>query len=514
MWNPKLILGGPGCGKTTRLLEIVESEMAAGVGPAEIAFVTFTKAGANEGRRRAAQKFGFDEKRDLPHFRTIHSMAYDQLDIARDEVMGPRDWQEFSELVGYNLTGYFEKDGAIIFGGKEKNGDAMLRIIDFAATTGMSLEMAWHHLGDAIDWHILKHFADTFAQYKRDSGKLDFTDMVSRYATEGNPIDGIRVAAIDEAQDLTHIQWLAVKRAFSNVERLYIVGDDDQAIYKWAGADIDTFLGISNEPEILLSSHRLPRTIHRFGQLIAGRINKRFEKPYRPRDAEGRVEFHQQPESVDLSNGRWLLLARNSYHLERLESQVRDSGYTYATRHISAVVGAHVEAMFLWERIRSGKQKSLTSREVRLITKSLGRPIPAIKERAIFTPAQIGIKGDLDPWYDALLGIDQVKRQYYAACLRSKEKLREELVDGVRPVFKPRIRIETIHGVKGAEEDNVLVLTDMTAKTQAGYELDPDAEHRVFYVAVTRAKETLHIIAPQGDRYYDMPLLDNSAKAS
>lgn len=506
MWNPKLILGGPGCGKTTKLLEIVQAEMASGVGPAEIAFVTFTKAGAGEGRSRAADKFGFDAKRDLPHFRTIHSMAYDQLKISRDEVMGSRDWAEFAELVGYNLTGFFERDGAVIFGGKEKNGDAMLRIIDFAATTGLTLEAAWHHLGEAIDWHILKHFSDTFIRFKSDTGKLDFTDMVARYASEGKPIAGVRVAAIDEAQDLTHIQWQAVRRAFSEVERLYIVGDDDQAIYKWAGADIDTFLKISSEPEILLHSHRLPHRIHQYAQLIAGRIAKRFNKPYLPRDGQGRVEFHQQPESVDLSSGRWLLLARNSFHLERLESQVRDSGYTYTTRHISAVVATHVEAMFLWEKIRSGKQKTLTSREVRLITKMLGRPIPAIKDRGTFTPAEVGIKGDLPVWHEALLGIEGEKRQYYTACLRSKEKLRSDaLPDGTRPPFKPRIRIETIHGVKGAEEDNVLVLSDMTNKTMRGYELDPDAEHRVFYVAVTRAKESLHIIAPQGDRYYEMP---------
>lgn len=508
MWNPKLILGGPGCGKTTKLLQIVEDEMASGIGPAEIAFVTFTKAGAGEGKRRAAKKFGFDEKKDLPHFRTIHSMAYDQLHIARDEVMSPTDWREFASVVGYNLTGYFERDGAVVIGGRDKIGDIMLRIIDYASTTGRSLEAAWHDLGEAVDWFQLKQFSEAFRLFKSDAGKLDFTDMVSRYASEGKPIEGIRVAAIDEAQDLTYVQWQAVRKAFANVERLYIVGDDDQAIYKWAGADVDSFLELSTTPEILLGSHRLPRTIHRFAQLIAGRITKRFTKPYQPRDAEGRIEFHQQSESVDLSSGRWLLLARNSYHLERLVAQVRDSGYTYQHRHVSAVTGAHVEAMYLWERLRSGKQTDLSAREVRLIAKSLGRPIPAIKEKGKFHPSIAGVPTSALPvWHEALVGIDFEKREYYTACLRSKEKLRGELdpATGKREDFKPRIRIETIHGVKGAEEDNVLVMTDMTAKSHRGYELDPDSEHRVFYVAVTRAKESLHIVAPQGDRYYEMP---------
>ena len=61
----------------------------------------------------------------------------------------------------------------------------------------------------------------------------------------------------------------------------------------------------------------------------------------------------------------------------------------------------------------------------------------------------------------------------------------------------PRVRIETIHGAKGAEAEHVLLLTDLTYRTYAGYMLDPDSEHRVFYVGVTRASETLNLVAPR-----------------
>ena len=57
--------------------------------------------------------------------------------------------------------------------------------------------------------------------------------------------------------------------------------------------------------------------------------------------------------------------------------------------------------------------------------------------------------------------------------------------------------METIHGVKGAQADNVLLLLDYSRRTANGFNLNPDHEHRVFYVGVTRAYHSLHIIRPQ-----------------
>ncbi len=59
------------------------------------------------------------------------------------------------------------------------------------------------------------------------------------------------------------------------------------------------------------------------------------------------------------------------------------------------------------------------------------------------------------------------------------------------------MRIETIHGAKGLEAQNVLLLTDLNARVQRGMERDPDAENRVLYVAVTRAREALYLVMPQ-----------------
>lgn len=65
-----------------------------------------------------------------------------------------------------------------------------------------------------------------------------------------------------------------------------------------------------------------------------------------------------------------------------------------------------------------------------------------------------------------------------------------------------RIKVSTIHGAKGAEADNVILYTDVSPATYE--QLDSDAEHRVWYVAVTRTRKNLFIIQPQTDTFYDL----------
>ena len=96
-------------------------------------------------------------------------------------------------------------------------------------------------------------------------------------------------------------------------------------------------------------------------------------------------------------------------------------------------------------------------------------------------------------WHEALTRIPLEDRETYIAMLRRGESL-------TKP---PRVNINTIHAVKGGEADNVLLLSDMTYRTAEGYNVNPDNEHRVFYVGVTRAKKTLHIIEQQESAGYN-----------
>ena len=61
----------------------------------------------------------------------------------------------------------------------------------------------------------------------------------------------------------------------------------------------------------------------------------------------------------------------------------------------------------------------------------------------------------------------------------------------------PRILLSTIHGVKGGEAENVVLLTDLSRNTQKNMDRFPDDENRLFYVGATRTKDHLHIIKPK-----------------
>jgi len=64
---------------------------------------------------------------------------------------------------------------------------------------------------------------------------------------------------------------------------------------------------------------------------------------------------------------------------------------------------------------------------------------------------------------------------------------------------EPRIKLSTIHSAKGGEEDNVVLLTDLTYNTKKSYDKNQDDETRLFYVGATRTREHLHIIRPKDD---------------
>ena len=78
--------------------------------------------------------------------------------------------------------------------------------------------------------------------------------------------------------------------------------------------------------------------------------------------------------------------------------------------------------------------------------------------------------------------------EFDIAYLRRLERIGEDIKG------EPRIRVSTIHQAKGGECDNVVVLLDLGKLVYRAYVKNPDDEHRVFYVAFTRAKENLYIV--------------------
>ena len=100
--------------------------------------------------------------------------------------------------------------------------------------------------------------------------------------------------------------------------------------------------------------------------------------------------------------------------------------------------------------------------------------------------AYYGLKND-DVWFEAFDAAPNRDVQYLRKMRKNGEKLNEA----------PRITLSTIHGAKGGECENVVLLTDLSLNTMKSYEQNPDDENRLFYVGATRTKEHLHVVEPK-----------------
>ena len=490
----ELIFGPPGTGKTTELLRIMEEEMSQGIEPGRIAFVSFTKKAAEEAAERAMSKFDFD-RNDLPYFRTLHSLAFREMSLGRADVMQGNNYRELCGSLGLSYAGK-EPDEEMPIG----TGDSYVFADQLARNMLISTREWWQRFGGELDWWILELYTSGLQQYKRDSNLVDFTDMLEGAMASGVAID-VDVAIIDEAQDLTPLQWQMVSSILRNAKRTYIAGDDDQAIYHWAGADVDKFIHYkASTSRVLGRSYRLPQNIFDIGNRISQRIHDRVAKQWHPNSPGGEVYQHAFLEGAPIHEGNWLLLARNKYLLQSLEHLARDAGVHYQSVGGSSINRPHLQAILDWGHLRKGgavpvdRVKAIYNYMVGCVDHG-HRTLPGVKGQ--LTLAQLKAEHGLlseGIWHEVLAKIPLQKREYYITLLRK----------GIKLTSQPTVTISTIHGVKGGEADNVLLLTDMAYKSHKGLQEQPDHEHRVFYVGATRARKTLHIILPQGENYYEI----------
>jgi superfamily I DNA/RNA helicase len=477
-----LVLGGPGSGKTRHLLKVVEDALRRGVPPEEIAFCSFTRAAVGEARTRACEQFGL-QPRDLPYFRTLHSLSFRELSASKGDIVDEGHLAELAEVTGELFSPASNRPGVGEGPAMGRNADPLLTLDHYARTTRTGLRRAWEDHGGEIEWFRLKRFSDAYATYKAERDLMDFTDLLEHYVSSDRPPVPVSVAVLDEAQDLSLLQHAVAEKAFANTQELWVGADDDQAIHHWAGAAEGYLEAQPYDREVLPLSHRLPSNIFDLSQGVAKRISRRFEKPQGCSRRGGLVEWVASVDEVDLASGTWLLLARTRAQLEAHVQLAREQGVVYRTREEVSVNPRHVRAILAYENLRAGRRVSGDLAAEALLAAGVRRQFD---EASSYTAAELQF--DVTPiWHDALIRIPLDDREYYLACLRRGEKLTDP----------PRVRIETIHGAKGLESESAVLLTDMTYRTYRGYELDPDSEMRVLFVGLTRASDHLVLVAPQ-----------------
>jgi superfamily I DNA/RNA helicase len=482
----ELILGPPGTGKTTTLLNIVRDAIARGIPPEKIAYLAFTRKAAYEAQERAMVQFNFDENR-FPYFRTLHSLAFKELGMQRDEVMTNAHYRRFGKALGVEFRGIYDEDLGLHTG--DGLGDKCSRLEALARVGIRTIEDQYNitQVND-LTLHAVKQYHHSLMKYKKENGLYDFTDMLESYESS-LPID---ICIIDEAQDLSSLQYKMAIRASSSASEVYIAGDDDQAIFGWAGADITKFLSLKGKKRILPKSYRIPSSVHNIAGDVVKRIKNRYPKEWQPRDEKGSVEYVVSEQDIDFSGeGTWMLLSRSKYLLNRYKQAVRQQGFAYNIYGKSSLDSEETRAIISWERMRKGE--SISNHEAKNIVNFLGFKVKLEKLDKYFIN-DIGLPSDAKQydWMKVLKGIAPDEREYLRSCLRNGEKFSS----------KPRITISTIHQSKGGEADNLVLLTDMGKLSWEN--LGGDEENRVWYVALTRTKQNLFLVRPRGLRYFEV----------
>ena len=385
----------------------------------------------------------------------------------------------------------YENDHSGIF----TSDSEYLRIINLAKLRGLTPEQQYdlnEHNQD-LERDKLKIIANELDRYKKEYGLIDFNDMITMFTKSDAAVPKFDVVFIDEAQDLSRMQWDMAKAIWNKTTDSFIAGDDDQAIFRWAGADVDSFIAQEGQMLPLQQSFRIPAKVHGLAMGIINKIRNRIDKSWNPKLHQGSLSRYDDFEQLDMSSGEWLVLARTKYMLDQLEPTLYLNGFHYQNKFRKTKEQNLHMAAIDWENLKKGQplaydqveriygymNKNTEKNKLKSMSKDSTYDIEVMKK-------YYGLKTD-KPWFEAFDDAPKRDIEYLRKMRKNGEKLNE----------RPRITLSTIHGAKGGEADNVVLLTDLSLNTMKSYEQNPDDENRLFYVGATRTKEHLHIIEPK-----------------
>tara|TARA_Y100000004_G_scaffold1825_1_gene2308 strand:- start:3300 stop:4736 length:1437 start_codon:yes stop_codon:yes gene_type:complete len=466
------VIGPPGTGKTRRLLNEVQNYVNKGTKLNKIGYFAFTRKAAGEARDRFLKIKTELTKKDIKYFQTLHSLAFNRLGLKEENVMQDLNYKAIGETCGIqiNYASYETNNWNGIFSSDSEYLGLinLARVKQITALEQLDLN---EHLSK-IDRYKLDAIKQEIDNYKKVHGLIDFTDMIEKFLNKDVTPD-FDVIFVDEAQDLSLIQWSMINKIEQDTKcDVWVAGDDDQAIFGWAGADVDSFINWKAEEIPLKHSKRVPINIQLKALSVINRIQEnRIDKKYFPRSEIGDVMEKYDLNDIDMSSGDWLILARTKSLLKNIPTFLKKKGLFFSTAQGNSIGKSLYEDIKNWYKI----QKKISIPEVQL---------QRIKERMGDT-MNISLN-----WYDAFDKLTDSQITYMKLLLLNNED----------PTKEARIKVSTIHGAKGGEATNVVLFLNQTTNTMRGAKKSTakrDEEYRVWYVGVTRSMQNLYLIKSQ-----------------
>ena len=296
--GPLLVLAGPGSGKTTVVTKRVQYLVQdCHISPSSILVITFTKAAATEMKERFLRLMEQSEEKPQGYgnvlFGTFHAVFFNILklsygftaaNILREETR----YQYMKEIVD-RLKLEIDDENEFISG--------VLGEISLIKNERISLE---HYFSKNCAEDIFRKIFASYEQRKRNARLIDFDDMLSytwELLTKRPDILGawqkkFRYILVDEFQDINRLQYDILRLLAQPENNLFIVGDDDQSIYRFRGAKPEIMLNFQKDfptaGRVLLNDNfRSTRQIVNAAGRVIRKNQSRFAKEITARGGEG-----------------------------------------------------------------------------------------------------------------------------------------------------------------------------------------------------------------------------------
>lgn len=254
--GPMLVLAGAGSGKTTVLVRRIIYMIEQGIAPDNILAITFSHKAAMEMRSWVLKNVPDNLGRNVK-VKTFHALC---AEILRNEKEALGTYIFHREVPGFVICNSDDCLSAVqealeknhLVGLPELTAEGMLERINRVKNEGVTVDdfrEQWLRTRNFVDDVFLKVYRE-YQAILRKNGCLDFNDLIM-YVLElfekcpeilKKYQEQYRYIMVDEYQDTNHLQYELVQNLADGYKNLCVVGDDDQSIYGFRGADINNIL--------------------------------------------------------------------------------------------------------------------------------------------------------------------------------------------------------------------------------------------------------------------------------
>tara|TARA_R110000868_G_scaffold157974_1_gene385618 strand:- start:939 stop:2381 length:1443 start_codon:yes stop_codon:yes gene_type:complete len=467
------LYGPPGTGKTTTLIRLVEEEVKKGTPLHEIAYLSFTKAAAEvvKDRMRATSK-------DMRWFKTIHAACL-KLNGMTGNVINYHDKRDFSDTGKFYISDIEDE--------LEKGFNPAMRAWHYSLHTGIPEHKVIAGMPLNPCFRAYDAFKDAWNAYKAAKFKCDFMDMLTDYS--GAPLP-CKVVFLDEAQDLSNLQWGIFEKLIAGAERVYLAGDDDQAIYGFIGGSEYGFLEYpADEEEVLDTSFRVPATIGRRADKVIHKVKHRKEKF---------VNWSKNKGSYETLNLDTMMIPWHKYVAEYKDIMVLARHRKVAREFSDSLNYIAMPHSFDKHGIQDWRETKFAHTYFLLREGGTCSPSKAanLVKAAGYDDSKIrSIARHKKVTFDDIPFDDFPFRgpRYDTIKLMVRQKGFEALNT------KPKIKISTMHGAKGDEAELVIIVPDCNSIVKDN--INTPNELRLSYVAMTRAQKKVIVMVPRSGTY-------------